>query len=259
MRKIVGQSSLKGLFNQMNIPQFIILEGAKGSGRRLMGEYIGNILGANVFSPPVLNIACIREIIEESRNISKNRVYLLADGDAMTRQAQNALLKLAEEPPLYDYIILTVEDRNTLLPTIISRASLHRMESYTYIQLQEFTDNELKLAVCTTPGQILELPDETADEICKFAKKVIDNIDAISTVNLFNISKYLDVTGKGDGYNVNVFLDMLVYVLCQSPACSIVAATKRMQTVLKYSRLHTNKSINKQMWMDSFLLELKGV
>ena len=41
---------------------------------------------------------------------SKYKVYIIADADMMTVQAQNALLKTIEEPPLYAVIMLLTEN-----------------------------------------------------------------------------------------------------------------------------------------------------
>jgi len=50
------------------------------------------------------------------------KVYVLHNAQAMTVEAQNALLKLLEEPPDYVCIILTAPTGKKLLPTVISRA-----------------------------------------------------------------------------------------------------------------------------------------
>ncbi len=50
-----------------------------------------------------------------------NRVILIQDADKMTPAAQNALLKILEEPPEGNWFILICTQREALLPTIISR------------------------------------------------------------------------------------------------------------------------------------------
>lgn len=52
------------------------------------------------------------------------RVVFIQDADLMTTEAQSALLKLLEEPPLDTLIILSAVNTNKLLGTIISRVSL---------------------------------------------------------------------------------------------------------------------------------------
>ena len=50
------------------------------------------------------------------------RVFIIPDAEKMTPQAQNALLKVFEEPPSYCVIILITQNDNMLLQTIRSRA-----------------------------------------------------------------------------------------------------------------------------------------
>lgn len=54
----------------------------------------------------------------------KHKVYIIEEGDLLTEQAQNAFLKVLEEPPEYVVFILLVTNANLLLQTILSRATL---------------------------------------------------------------------------------------------------------------------------------------
>ncbi len=58
------------------------------------------------------------------------KVYLLEDTEKMTVQAQNALLKLLEEPPKNVYFFLLCDRAAHLLPTVQSRAPILRMELF---------------------------------------------------------------------------------------------------------------------------------
>ena len=53
---------------------------------------------------------------------SKRKVYVFPDASAVTREAQNALLKTLEEPPEYVAFIMVTENSENLLQTIRSRA-----------------------------------------------------------------------------------------------------------------------------------------
>ncbi len=69
-------------------------------------------------------IDTLREIVENASvmpNEGKFKIYIIADMDNTLVPAQNALLKLIEEPPDHCVIILTAQSRSSLLPTIISR------------------------------------------------------------------------------------------------------------------------------------------
>ena len=52
------------------------------------------------------------------------KVYILRNIHNMTEQAQNALLKIIEEPPAQVVFLLTCNNRARVLPTILSRAAV---------------------------------------------------------------------------------------------------------------------------------------
>lgn len=57
---------------------------------------------------------------------AERKVYIIEDAHLMTEPAQNAFLKVLEEPPAYALFILTVSDLPLILNTIISRCTIVR-------------------------------------------------------------------------------------------------------------------------------------
>ncbi len=78
---------------------------------------------------------CIEQIrqmqaqINLKPNEAKYKVYCIKDADLMNEEAQSALLKTLEEPPLKSVIILTTANMRSLLATIISRCQLVKFSS----------------------------------------------------------------------------------------------------------------------------------
>ena len=60
-------------------------------------------------------------------NEAKRRVFLLHNMQYANEQAQNALLKILEEPPEYVRFILTCPNSSALLQTILSRAAVYNL------------------------------------------------------------------------------------------------------------------------------------
>ncbi len=50
------------------------------------------------------------------------KIYIINEGEKMTVQAQNALLKTLEEPPAYGIILILTANAGALLPTIEAAA-----------------------------------------------------------------------------------------------------------------------------------------
>ncbi|MPM19609.1 hypothetical protein SDC9_66035 [bioreactor metagenome] len=69
----------------------------------------------------------LRELAFANPVSAEHRVFVIMDADKMTTQAQNALLKLFEEPPPHLIIVLTAVSADSLLPTVRSRAAELRM------------------------------------------------------------------------------------------------------------------------------------
>ena len=95
-------------------------------------------------------------------NEAEARVFLLVDVQNMSLQAQNALLKIVEEPPRGVHFIMICENRKQMLETIRSRASVVTIEApgvevcceYLAECLPEQTAESLRAAAVSTNGNI---------------------------------------------------------------------------------------------------------
>lgn len=72
------------------------------------------------------------------------KIYLLKNADKMTVQAQNALLKVFEEPPSYAMMILLTSNLSALLPTILSRGTQVRFLPLTPAEVKQCLANMKK-------------------------------------------------------------------------------------------------------------------
>lgn len=141
--------------------------------------------------------------IEDIRSIQKNlylkpmrgefKSIILNIDKEITATAQNALLKILEEPPPSTSIFLVIPDSNTLLPTILSRCKVIKIEDKFEISdddikyfrdlAQKFTlDNlgiKLKLAQDIS-GSREEAVAWLEKAILVFHKIMIENLDAIN-------------------------------------------------------------------------------
>ncbi len=63
----------------------------------------------------------ISEVYLKPRN-AKRKIFLINNGDELSTEAQNALLKVLEEPPAYVTFIICVTAKEKLLQTVLSRS-----------------------------------------------------------------------------------------------------------------------------------------
>lgn len=75
-----------------------------------------------------------------------SRIVIVRDADAMTVEAQNAFLKLLEEPPLDTAIFLIASNRSLLLPTIISRCRLINFPAFVPEQITDYLKQNYQLS-----------------------------------------------------------------------------------------------------------------
>lgn len=70
----------------------------------------------------------VREFLSMKPYQSRGRGVLILNAQNLTIDAQNSLLKTLEEPPIHSLIVLLSDSEHSLLPTIISRCRLIRVD-----------------------------------------------------------------------------------------------------------------------------------
>jgi DNA polymerase-3 subunit delta' len=128
----------------------------------------------------VIDVSQIRKISDFLRLKSSNeggwRIALIDDADLMNRNAQNALLKVLEEPPKRTIIILTCHRLGAMLPTIRSRCQSFAFEPLSDQKITELIEqinpalgaSELDLILSMSNGSLgraIELIDEKSFEV----------------------------------------------------------------------------------------------
>ena len=107
-------------------PHAVVLTGPKGVGLYTIARVFSKKLNglALEVSPPegVMNVEMVRDLYDITKTKStQRRCVIIAEADRMSHQAQNALLKLLEEPVDQTTFILLSHAIDGLLPTIRSR------------------------------------------------------------------------------------------------------------------------------------------
>lgn len=126
-----------------------------------------------------IGVEAVREIRESAfivANDSDIKAYIIRYADTMTAAAQNAILKLLEEPPKNVYFMLLVENAASLLATVRSRAPVLRMQVFTADEMSEYLiKNNLRAAELAKSS-----PDELARIISRSAGSIGEAIRIIS-------------------------------------------------------------------------------
>lgn len=107
----------------------------------------------------------------------KYKIYIIADAEKMTVQAQNAILKTIEEPPAYAVIILLTTNDQIFLDTIRSRCVTLNLKPVPDERVKEYLMEQL------------QVPDYQADICAAFAQGNIGKAVRLASSEDFNSIK----------------------------------------------------------------------
>lgn len=149
---------------------------------------------------------------------SEKKVYIIPEAHKMNVQAQNAALKILEEPPEWAAFILCTESAERLLPTVRSRCAVVEAKSERAFAPDPRALDFLKLAAAGDPAGLcafwVELESMDADGL----GELLDNTGSLISAVLLGsfrfdalspreLKRLLDLCGRGRDYlklNVSV-------------------------------------------------------
>ncbi len=147
---------------------------------------------------------------------SPRKIYIMNEGEKMTIQAQNALLKTLEEPPEYAVILILTTNVDSLLPTILSRCVVLNMKPASDAQVKQFLMENMQIPdykadICTAfaRGNLGKARMLAGSE--EFDKVKEEAITLLKYINEMEISEIVTAIKKINEYkfDVNDYLDIL--------------------------------------------------
>lgn len=279
MKEIVGQKQLLETLDKHissgNFPQFSILSGLRGSGKRLVANYIAKKLFPDR-EPYIVEPAIdkVREMIEYANSPQgANTAYILADADSLSNNAKNALLKTLEEPPTNTYFIMTVEDEAVVLRTLKSRAVLYQMQPYRAEELlniaRHYRDDDefytistehkaFVLNTCETPYEIDLLHKCGIQELYDFVDNVMCNLATVSKSNALKLGNKISYSADDtENFDLRLFWKAFLSRAMDKLDTDVTKYIPAITITSKYiSQLHT-RSINKKSTFDAWVLEMR--
>ena len=147
---------------------------------------------------------------------SPRKIYIMNEGEKMTVQAQNALLKTLEEPPEYAVILILTTHMEALLPTILSRCVVLNMKPVSDALVKKYLMEELavpdykaNICVAFARGNIGKAKLLASSE--EFEKVKDEAITLVKYINDMEINEIVKAIKKISEYkfDVNDYLDIL--------------------------------------------------
>lgn len=224
---MIGQDKLINQFQSMIddrttvFPQFVILVGNKGSGKKTLANTIHKRISDSttmVVNKYVLEdnkVDTIRSMIADAQKAIDPVIYIIPDADTMSTTAKNAMLKITEEPPKNAWFIITLENENNTLGTIRSRGQIYRLEPYSPEVIVQYAKDKFKISdvseieiiadICETPGEVNFLHETGIIALYDYVNLVIDNIAECSGSNAFKIADKIALKNEADKYDLRLF------------------------------------------------------
>jgi len=226
---------LKKLADEERLAHGYVFFGPAMVGKRFLAVNFANLLEGGGFAEPkvlndclgiskdekgVVGIDAVRQIknfLWQKPVLSKRRTVILNDAELLTGEAQNALLKVAEEPPPSTLLILITSDLEGLSETISSRLQKIYFSAVPAASIAGWLEKEFGLAKKTAQ----ELAEKSfgkpglASATVK-DKKLKDNLDSARKMLGLPEAKRRDFIKKlmeRDDFNLTDVLDSLILIL----------------------------------------------
>lgn len=154
------------------VPHCLLFTGPSGCGKTTMARILRTKMKCGDSDYQELNTADFRgiDMVREIRSrmglspmSGTVRMWLIDEAHKLTGDAQNALLKMLEDPPSHVYFILATTDPNKLLATIRTRATEIKMKALKEQDMKALLKRTSKAEVDAT------LDDEVCDKIVDLA------------------------------------------------------------------------------------------
>lgn len=213
--------SVENFVKEERIPHAILIEGDYGSGRHTLAKFLSGAIIDNetdfyshpditVIAPEdkkkSISVSQIRDLREESvvkPHQANKRVFIIDPADTMNDSAQNALLKVLEEPPKTVMFILIVTNKSVLLETIISRCVVLSL---------------------TSPQKSVAL-----DYIKSVSKKSEEEITQALGSSQNNIGKALELLKGKKGSNTEIAANAFLAAMLKGDSFTMLSEIKRFE------------------------------
>lgn len=203
-----------------------------------------------------IGIDAVREIknfLWQKPNISSRRTLIVNDAELLTTEAQNALLKITEEPPVSSLLILITSDVEAILPTIASRLPKIYFGIVAEKEIQVWLSKTAKTKSAEIAKRSMGKPglawrllnDKEFERQMALAEKLLKTPAATRR-------DFIKKIIEPDEFNFRKFLDAILLQLAWANRTKINAALWHKALTL-YDR-ETNFSLNPRLQIEALLL-----
>jgi DNA polymerase-3 subunit delta' len=204
-----------------------------------------------------LGIEKVREVerfLYQTPISSAYRVAIIRDAEWLTDQAQNALLKILEEPPKTGLIIAIAKDQSVFLPTVSSRFLNVFFPSLPDSSILDFLNkygiieqSKVKSIVLRSLGRLgratrIAKGDKDREKALEIAKEVLKT--KLNPYNLNDLTEKIIVFGEKNPKNIESLLEELILILSEDKVKNLEALKEICNFFVNFNLLTINKRIH---------------
>ncbi len=261
-----AKNYVNSAFANNAFPHALLITGERGIGKKTLAALISRALVCSEDEKPCnicnsclkaknLTHPDIRYIspeggksigVKEIRNLKKDallrpndsdrKVYIINNADSLTHEAQDAFLKILEEPPVFTFFILLCYNLSDLLPTIVSRTAHIALSPLSDAEISVIIDERLphlskeerSELIRTCDGVCSFLSDAAASDSSESAKIIARALASQDEFEIFKAVSSLEKVGRD---NFVLALNELILILRDALVLSTEAHSRLLSAV----------------------------
>lgn len=239
----------------------------------------GNCIDVKIIEPDGLWIKK-EQLLDLQSEFSKSaiegskKIYIIKSADKMNIQTANSILKFLEEPVDDIIAILIVDNINLVIPTIISRCQIIKLNKKKYEEssLLNFSNlcNNTKYR-CLSDDEKRQFIDDVINFIMMIENSGLDTLiytkniwhnkfkdrnDNIMAIELI-INFYYDVMKFISNLKINFFKDKIEYIENVSKKNSLISVAKKIE-ILDEIKNNFKRNLNINLLVDKLIIDMCG-
>lgn len=279
-----NRERLRNLITSNKISHAYLFAGRAGIGKRLVAiEFARNMMCLNKTDGVACNTCEVCNtfennsdfyIVEQEKNIIKvdeirkleseiylkptkanRKCFIINDADLMNESAQNALLKVLEEPPRYATIILVATNKEKLLGTIKSRVISINFNTLTNQELLKILGEDFNTEIIDYAKGSVQRALALADE--NYISVANPLLDAFLTKDFLKINKKIDEikNDKNLKSNISNILEAIM-LICYKQMKNDINLFVKIIDILNETNKNIERNANVDLALDNMIIKI---